>query len=145
MALSLAQVISLRAEVQNDPQGFGYGPLLAANDYAGILSALTQERPAIRIDRDIVPAYEVFEAIIPSEWATLTANERTRVQTILGMGAIDLRGANTRASFQAAFGPGTTTRANLVALLQRQGTRLEQLGILALTYTELVAALRSQI
>lgn len=67
-------------------------------------------------EREVVDAYLVWEAIVPAEWAALTATERQRVQQILGMGRVNLRGANTRASLAAAFGSGATTRSNLVAL-----------------------------
>ena len=67
-------------------------------------------------DRGLVSAYEVFEAIVPAEWAALTAQEKQRVQTVLSMGMVNLKGVNTRASLGAAFGAGTATRTALLAL-----------------------------
>lgn len=94
---------------------------LALPAYAGLTAAAAAallngtDSPAVAA-RALVPAYEVFEAIAPAEWAALTANEKQRVQTILGMGQVDLSGANTRAALAAAFGAGTATRAALLAL-----------------------------
>lgn len=73
------------------------------------------DSPLVRA-RSVVPAHLVFEAIAPADWTALNATEKQRVQTLLGMGQVDLSGANTRASLGAAFGPATATRAALVAL-----------------------------
>lgn len=70
----------------------------------------------VTTERDVVPAHEVWEAIVPAEWAALSAAEKQRVQTVISMGDVNLRGANTRASLAAAFAAGTQTRANLLAL-----------------------------
>ncbi|MEM2125709.1 MAG: hypothetical protein QXQ53_04860 [Candidatus Methanosuratincola sp.] len=84
-------------------------------------------RTTIKIDRDLVNAYEVFECIVPEEWTALTAQEKERIMLILSMGQINVKGQNTRAAFQAAFGSGTTTRANIINLLKRNGSRAEEL------------------
>lgn len=78
--------------------------------------------------RDLIPAYELFEAIVPAEWAAATAQEKQRLQMILGMGMVAVRGANTQQAFRDAFGAGTTTRANLIALLTRACSRAEVLA-----------------
>jgi hypothetical protein len=74
-----------------------------------------------------VPSYEVLNAIVPAEWASLTAQEKSRIEMMLSVLTIMVNGINTRDAFLAAFGPGTTTRANLGALQKRKGSRGEQL------------------
>jgi hypothetical protein len=81
-----------------------------------------------KVARDLIPSYELFEAIVPSEWAAATAQEKQRVQMILGMGMVSVRGANTQQAFKDAFGAGTTTRANLIALVNRTCSRAEFLA-----------------
>lgn len=124
MAINYA---ALKTELQTDPAGLGYAPHLAAGADQSLADLLNEVRQSISISRATIPAYEVWEAIVPAEWAALTANERQRVQTILSMGEVNVQGANTRSSLAAAFGAGTTSRTNLIALQSRQGSRAEQL------------------
>lgn len=118
---------ALKTEVQSDPNGYGYAAPLATGTYWQVADLLNTVRATIHVDRDLVAAHEVYEAIVPAEWSALTADEKQRVSTLLGMGEINAKGTNTRASFAAAFGAGTTTRTNLVALQTRDGSRAEQL------------------
>lgn len=115
MPLNYAQ---LKTELQTDPLTLGYAALLAAGNHGAVADVLNQSRTA-------VPAWEVFDAIVPAEWASLTAQEKQRIQTILSMGTVSVHGTNTRNSFLAAFAAGTTTRSNLAALQTRQGSRAE--------------------
>lgn len=114
----------LTAELTNDPLGRGYAGM---TDVQVLASLLTKDRPT---EREIVPSHEVIEATVPSDWASLTATERQRYQTLISAGSVNLKGANTRAMLGAMFGPGTTTRANLMALQAGPPqSRAEELGI----------------
>jgi hypothetical protein len=117
----------LKNEFINDPKGYGYSSYWNNGQDWKLAELINQVRDSIRIDRERVFAYEVFEAIVPEEWSALSAGEKQRIQTILSMGEVLTKGPNTRAAFQAAFAAGTTTRANLVALLTRSGSRAEEL------------------
>lgn len=122
-------------ELQNDPLARGYAGM---TDSQRLASLLTADRPT---ERTIVPAYEVLEAIVPTEWAALNAAEKQRVQTIISAGQVNLQGTNTRASLAAAFGAGTTTRANLLALQAGPSrTRAAELGMSGLGLGHLVSA-----
>lgn len=134
---------ALKAELENDPNAYGYAPYWTTGTGWKLVEMLNTPRAAIRIDRDIVPAHEVYEAIVPSEWAALTADNKLLVQTMLGMGDINAKGTNTRLSFAAAFGAGTQTRANLVALQKRDGSRAEQLFGTAVTIEDVAAAYKA--
>lgn len=103
-------LVNLKSELLAGHPGTG---AYAADNEAAANQLNATNRPG---ERGLVNASDVFEAIVPAEWAALSANEKQRVQTILGMGQVNLKGPNTRASLAAAFGPATTTRANLVAL-----------------------------
>lgn len=137
--------VALKAEIDNDPTALGLVLLRNAGNDQGIADALNLVRQAINIDRDLVPAYEVVEAMVASEYASLSAAEKTRIQTIVGAGTIYVKGPNTRAAFAAAFGAGTTSRANLLALQQRKGSRAEQLwgSGTAITNSDVAKALRN--
>ena len=136
----------LATEITTDPKVLGFAALVAVGNDAAIAAALNLVRVGVdyQINRLPVPAYEIFEQIVPSEWAALTAAEKQRIQTLLSMGTVDPRGTNTRQAFQDAFGVGTTTRANLIAYLKRQASRAEVLfgdGV-RITYTDVAKALR---
>lgn len=118
---------ALKSELLIDPQSMGLTAPFNAGAYTTVCALLNGVSQAIDIDRDLVPAHEVFEAIVPGEWASLSAAEKQRLQTMLGCGLVNARGANTRAAFQAMFANGTTSRVNLIALQKRKGSRAEQL------------------
>lgn len=115
---------SLRDELIDDQLGRDYASM---TDAQAATSLNTPNRPT---ERAVVPTYDLFDAIVPAEWAALSAVERQRVETVLSLGSVNLRGANTRASLMATFGAPTTTRANLIALQAGENiSRAEELGL----------------
>lgn len=63
---------------------------------------------------------QIYNAIVPSEFTPLTADQKQTVRDIISAaaGGIDVStGTNARTAFLAVFGAGTTTRANMAALL----------------------------
>lgn len=120
MTIDLA---ALATEINTDPQGYGY----SLTDNALTRDLLNELRVAIRIDREVIPAYEVIDALNPGEWESATAQEKQRIALIVSAGEVNVQSANTRAAFGAAFDGGTTTRANLIALQTRDGSRVEEL------------------
>jgi len=133
---------ALKAEIINDPTGLGYAQAWNSGFDSGVADILNAVRSTIDVSRGVVQAYEVFECILPADWAALTADNKQRVQSILSMGAVDASGSNTRAAFLAAFAAGTTTRANLIALATRKGSRAEQLFGQAVTSDDIAIARR---
>lgn len=118
---------ALKTELQADPTGLGLAAMLTAGNHAGVAAALNLPRVGITIKRDIIPSHELFEAIVAADYTALSAAERTRLQIILSMGTVNVRGDNTRAQLAAMFGAGTATRTAMLALIDRQGSRAEQL------------------
>lgn len=108
---------------------------LALAPYAGKTpeeaAALLKTARDVTTERTEVPAHEVFEAVVPSEYAALTSANKTLLQTILGMGTINVQGSNTRAALAGMFGAGTATRAALVALQTRTESmaRWKEIGL----------------
>lgn len=124
MSIDLA---ALKTEITTDPETLGYAAPLAAGQTGDVAALLNASNAAIRTDRDLVPAHEIFEAIVQSEWAALDAQEKSRIALVLSMSEVNVKGTNTRAAFTEAFANGTGTRTALVALLTKDGTRAEQL------------------
>lgn len=107
-------------------------------DIANRLNAVDEN---VRIARGVVPAYEIVAAIVPTDWAAATAAEKQRVQLIVSAGQVDTLADNVRSAFQAAFGVGTQTRANLIALLTRAGSLAEQIVGQNVTAADVAVAL----
>lgn len=118
-------IAALAAELTNDPLGRGYSGMSNAQAAAS-LNTVNITGP----ERDIIEAYELIDATVPAEWASLSAAEKQRYQTITGAGRVNIKNANTRSSLASIFGAGTTTRANMLALQAGpQISRATQLGL----------------
>lgn len=124
MAVSLS---ALKTELTTDPTGLGYAAHIASGVTEELAKILNQPRSAILFDRLSVAAFEIFEAVAPTEWPAVPSAEKQRVQIVLSMGTVNLKGANTRAALQAAFDLSPITKANILALIKRQGSRAEEL------------------
>ena len=108
--------VALKTELTTDPLSLGL-VRMSDQDAANKLNEIPATPSAGReIERDVVPACEIFEATLPSEWTALSATEKQRYQTMLSMGELNLKKPNTRSALAAMFGAGTTTRTNVLAL-----------------------------
>lgn len=115
--------VVLAQEINLDPLGRGYAGM---TDAQAAISLNTVSRSR---ERGVVPAHELIDATVPSEWAALSAAEKQRYQTLTGAGQVNVQSANVRSAFAAMFGAGTTTRANLAALQNEQVSRATELGL----------------
>lgn len=73
---------------------------------------------------------QLQNAVVASEYTALTAGLQNLWQAIIlsGGGRIDISQSGIRSQIGAIWGAGTTTRANLLALQLRAGSRAETLG-----------------
>jgi hypothetical protein len=108
----VADYLALKNEILLDPLGLGYSGKTDAQ-VAALMNGAS--RPTTT-PRTIVAAHDVYEAIDPGEWSALSAALKQTITDLLNMGEIDASGTRTRATFGAAFGAGSTSRANLLAL-----------------------------
>lgn len=129
----------LKNEILNDPKGLSYAGK-SDLEIANLMNTIGLSNE--KIDRGIIPSYEVINATIPAEWTALSAAEKQRYQTITGAGQCDSANANVRAAFQAMFASGTQTRTNLTALLQKSASRAEALGLGSVNHEQIAIALR---
>jgi hypothetical protein len=139
MAINLT---ALKTELITDPNGYGYiaGTFTEA---AGERNAalLNEPRAGISVGRNVISAREIIDATVPSEWTSLTADEKLRYQTLTGVGEVNVQSTNVRDVFLAMFAGGTQTRANLVALQNRVGSRAEQLFGQSVNFRDVLNAL----
>jgi len=132
--------VALKNEFTIDPEGYGYAAPWAEGSVWKLANLINEIHPDIPIERTIVDTYEVFQCIVPAEWAALDATEKERIQLVLSLGKVNIKDSNTRASLTTAFTGGTTTRTNLIALQTRPGSRAEQLFGTTVTWEDINAA-----
>lgn len=105
--------VTLYNEITDDPAGLGYAGKTDAQ-IAALLNAETQE-----IARTTITAAELWENTDLTEYKALSAAERDAFWGLCGLDSIDVAaGTNSRAALSQLFPAGSTTRENLVALLQ---------------------------
>jgi len=119
---------ALASELNTDPAGLGYAPLIAQGNDAGCAAKLNTATATLGFRNDIA-ASEVIDAIPSADFATLTALQLAKLQALfIGRATIDATKPNTRASFVAIFTGLPNTIAALNTLAQRPYTRAEVLG-----------------
>ena len=128
MAINYA---ALKAEILTDPTGRGYAAAYNAgadNAVADLLNTIVAGNLVFRND---VRSEEIWEAIDATDFNSLTALALQRLGLILSQagtrGQLDVRGTNLRAMLSGIFLPGSSTRASLVAISRRDGSRGETL------------------
>ena len=114
----------LNSEITGDPLSRGYSGMTDAQ----IADSLnTANRPQTNT---LIPAHKVVSAVVPSEAALILPEERDRIAFIVSAGEVNISSDNVRSAFQRAFAAGTTTRANLLALLNAPSiSRAVELGL----------------
>jgi len=113
----------LKTEITVDPLGRGYSTMTDA-EVASSLNTVDRT-----VDVASVTGQHIFEAVVPAEYAALSADYKNLLYAIIGMGEILVNATNTKAALLAMFGAGTTTRANLTGLQTRAASRAEELGL----------------
>lgn len=116
---------ALKNEIVTDPSTKGYAaPWNSGSDWR-VAELLNEISTGTMVDRGVIRSYEIISATVPAEWATLTAAEKQRFQTLTGAGEVDSLNANVRSAFNAMFSSTSATRTALTALLTRPGSRAE--------------------
>ena len=119
--------IVLGQHIQDDPNGRGYAVHVASGTTNVIAALLNEVLLSITIQRETVTAPEVWEAVNLAEFKALSIQERQALDILLGMETLNVSpGSNSRATLAALF-PAGPTRDNLIALVRRNGSEVEEL------------------
>jgi hypothetical protein len=93
-------------------------------------------------DRETLSGGMIAASVVRSELAGLTAAaDRDYVRTLMQAGEMPLT-QTLKQELGAIFGAGSQTRANLIALLKRTGSRAEELGLGTVTPSHVADARR---
>lgn len=122
---------ALKAEIVNDPEQLGYN-----DDDAFCAKLLTVTTRTV--DRDSVTGGEIAASVVPSEMAA-DAAVRAYVTMLAAAGSLPLTD-NLKAQLKTAFPQGTSSRANLLAILRTSGSRAQELGLGGVTPSDVAKA-----
>lgn len=119
MAINLT---ALKAEITTDPLTRGYSGM---SDDAIAASLAVPNRQA---DREALDSGTLVASIVSADYVGLTANQKDYVRLVAMATSVPLTAA-LKSELGAIFPAGSTTRANLIALQKRPGTRAEELNL----------------
>jgi len=109
---------------------------------AQIAAAINTNTVTTQISPLRVNGADIYNAIVPSEFAALSTAQQQIVRDVFGLGeGIDVSlGSNARLALANAFGAATTSRANLLALATVTQTIAKSLGFSSINDQEVLAA-----
>ncbi len=127
----------LHDELAGDPLSRGYTAMTHAEAAADLNTAYR-----VRLLNHLSSA-QIYEEIVSSEFQALTDAQKVYVRDILGLGeGVDVQpGSQARAVMIQVFGSGSTTLANLAAMLQVSISRANELGLGSVTPGDVERAL----
>ena len=119
----------LFAEIDTDPNAYGYAPLVAAEQHQAIASILNEVRPEITITDRILTRNEMLESVVATEYDVLTDRKVQLWTNLLIAEAIDTTAGEHANQLRHIWTntEGPQTRSNLFTRLDRPGSRAEQL------------------
>lgn len=121
---------ALHDEIEADPVAIGYKEAGGAWKGDQVIADLIND-PAngATIQREHVAPQEIIEQITIVDWDTISASDRLYLQLLPALETISTiqNGTEVRNNLLDIFTAGMATRDNLIAVVQRQGSRAEAL------------------
>ena len=117
---------ALKTEIQNDPAGLGYAPFVAEgadNAIAGLLNAIITGN---KVNTGSLTSDKLKQCITQADYAGLTTAQRSWLDFISQAPNIDLNNTTVAGGLNTLF-PSGTSRNNVIAAQQRDGSRAEKL------------------
>ena len=138
MAINLTE---LKTELTTDPMGLGLSSSYSTGNDASCAGILNEVREGVNYEkrRNLIPSYEVVGSIVPSEWTSLSADEKERISFIVSAGEINPNSTNVVTAFTTAFTSGSSTRTNILGILNEQTSRAQMLFSQSVSITDVSA------
>jgi hypothetical protein len=118
---------ALRTEIQTDPTSRGYAPFVATGSDNGVADLLNVAIVNNKVDTMRVSTDAFVNCVVYTEFIALTTQQRDWLKFITGPNVIDMNKTTIKTGLTTIFGAATTTRANVIAAQQRDGSRAETL------------------
>ena len=122
--LTQAQLTALASEINADSKGVGYAGK-TNKQITDLLNTRGLVATDPKINAGIVTVQVLLNALVGSEVVALSPAASAALLIYFSGGSVDTGNTNVRAGIAAIFGAGTTSRANLVAAVDRPATRAE--------------------
>ena len=143
--------VALKAEIQTDPNTYGYAAMVAVGNMQGVADALNKVRNAIDIPRPDVTPQEVLEAIAVNHFVAnanvLYASWFESITQLPSLRVLNADGTDTRVmtNIMAILTNGSQSETRIRNLAKRKGSRAEQLfGVgTVLSWQDITQALAS--
>lgn len=119
---------ALTDELNNDPLQLGYARMSDAAVAEKINEVPISPEAGRQVDREVIDAWEIFEAIPLAALRAMPVADREILNAILSMGRVNIRRSNTRAVLAGLFSSGDA-RSNLVSLQNAPASRAHVLGL----------------
>lgn len=119
----------LASEIEDDPQGLDYKEANGDWKADDVIADLLND-PSVysaTVWRTSVPMSDIFGAIDWSDLAGVSTGEKLMFMTITQTDVLDADSPNIRDAFADIFPSGSTSLSNLQSLVQKQGSRAEEL------------------
>lgn len=120
--MNLQTLQALKDELTLDPLSRGYSAM-SDEQAAASLNA-----PGRDVDRDSITGGEIAASVVFTELNALQAAQQNYVRALFACASIPLT-TNFKQQIGGLFAQNTATRANLLALNRRGGSRAEELGL----------------
>lgn len=128
-AFASTDLPALKSEIQTDPTGIGYAPMVTAGNHQGIADALNLPRATITVRRGVRTGIDVMTGIGLSDFeALVVARQQYILALVTPVEGVDLSNDVIRANLGTLFPVGSSTRTRLLAVADKNpASRAEQL------------------
>jgi hypothetical protein len=135
---------ALKTELLTDPAAMGYAVHITNGSDHLLAQLLNAPKVGVSVPVGFIPSEQVVAALDGSELNALTSAQKDTLRVYFTPATVDARpGSAPRTYLLALFGVGTATRAALVAMVDRLGSRAEELGFEQVTADDVSIALRA--
>jgi hypothetical protein len=130
-------LVALKTELTNDPAGIGYAGK-SHEDQAKLIN-----KPQRTVNKAQFEGADLASCLDPVEFAALTAVQRTWIQTLTAASGSLTLFASLRQDIRAVLATATKSLAKFNQTINRSASRAEELGLDAVTTSDVADALRS--
>ena len=126
MALTTAQLTTLKADIQSRPSLWANGTQQIGNEEVAAFYNSTAS-PVVNIWKPAVTVQELNSAIAWSDMVVVTQEKQLAYQSMIWNFSIDMTDAQVRAGIDSIFGAGSASKNGINAIGKRGATYLEAL------------------
>jgi hypothetical protein len=130
-------LVALKTELTTDPAGLGYAGK-SHEDQAVLIN-----RPQRTVNKAQFEGADLASCLDPVEFAALTAGQRTWLQMLTSANGSLTLFASLRQDIRAVLATTTKSLAKFNQTINRSASRAEELGLDAVTTSDVADALRS--